>query len=381
MLRPALSWGQSVSASFVGRLHHEAEPLDVAERSRDATGYHLFHPELRRLVHEPQFRLKRRSALAPAEHAFYSRNTMTWRRRWGLLVLLAVILLALVCLLATRHVSRYGADVWQTLRTSCLRRTAAFEASAEEWVVRDDSRSIDAAASLLLMGSGQYIDVVVRGEIIAGGMDEGIAVEAIDAAAEPPLGITVQQRSETVEILAPIVLAGYPDAAIGFLRIGFAADYAADRVWRRALTAGAVAAGCWLACVAGMALAVARRARQAAPAVGSEGAVLRCGAIEIDRRSCAVRFDGQPVDLTPKLFELLCVFARSPGTVFSDDELLRAIWSDSPYAASPDVKQHIYLLRRKLADVHPCPKALIENVKGFGYRLAPTANEKELSAR
>jgi DNA-binding winged helix-turn-helix (wHTH) protein len=305
---------------------------------------------------------------------------MTWRRRWGLPVFLGVILLAFACLFAVRDVSRYGAGVWQTLRTSCLRRAAAFEASAEEWIVRDDLRSLDAASKLLLMGSGLYVDVVVRGESIMSGADEGIAVEAIDAAADPPSGITAQQRSGAVEILAPIALAGYPDTAIGFFRVGFSDDYAADRVWRRALIAGAVAAGCLLTCVCGIAFAVARRARQGDQTAGSEESVLCCGPLEIDRRSCDVQFHGKSVDLTPKLFELLNVFAQSPGTVFSDDELLQAVWSDSAYAASSDVKQHIYLLRRKFADVHSNPKALIENVKGFGYRLVPTANEKELSA-
>jgi len=305
---------------------------------------------------------------------------MAWRRRWGLPVLLGVVLLALVCFFAIRDVSRYGASVWQTLRTSCLRRAAAFEASAEEWIVRDDLHSIDAAARLLLMGSGLYVDVVVRGETIASGVDEGIAVEAIDAAAEPPSSTTVHKRGSAIEILAPIALAGYPETAIGLLRMGFSDDYAAGRVRHRALIVGAIAGGCCLVCLGVLAFIV-RRTRKADLAVGREESLVCCGPIEIDRRRCAVRFDGQPLDLTPKLFELLSVFVQSPGTVFSDDELLRAIWSDSPYAASSDVKQHIYLLRRKFTDIHPCPKALIENVKGFGYRLVPTANERKLSAR
>jgi DNA-binding winged helix-turn-helix (wHTH) protein len=296
-------------------------------------------------------------------------------------VLLGVVLLALACLFAVRDVSRYGAGVWQTLRTSCLRRAVAFEASAEEWIVRDDLRSIAAAAKLLLMGSGQYIDVVVREESIASGADEGIAIEAIDAAAEPPSGITVQQRGGAVEVLAPIALAGYPAAAIGFFRIGFSDEYAADRVRDRALIAGAIAAACWLGCVGGIALGVFWRARRSDRAVGSDDSVLCCGPLEIDRRSCAVQFNGQAVDLTPKLFELLSVFAQSPGTVFSDDDLLRLVWPDSPYAASADVKQHIYLLRRKLGGVHPNPKTLLETVKGFGYRLVPAPNEEKLSAR
>jgi len=85
------------------------------------------------------------------------------------------------------------------------------------------------------------------------------------------------------------------------------------------------------------------------------------------------------LDLTPKLYDLLLVFARDPGTVFSDEDLLRSVWPDSPYAASADVKQHIYLLRRRLGGVHPNPKALLETVTGFSYRFVPTANEEELS--
>jgi len=309
------------------------------------------------------------------------RDVMAWRIRWGLPVLLGVALLALACLFAVRDVSRYGTGVWQTLRASCLRRAVAFEASAEEWIVRDDLRSIDAAAELLLMGSGLYVDVVVRGETISGGADEGIDVEAIDPAAAAPMETTVKRRRGAVEVFSPIALAGYPDAAIGFFRIGFSDNYAADRVRQRALIVGAIAVACWLVCISGIASGVVWRKRRGHHAVGSDATVLCCGPLEIDRRSYAVRFDGHPIDLTPKLFDLLEMFAQSPGTVFSDDDLLRAIWSDSPYAASSDVKQHIYLLRRKFADVHPCPKALIENVKGFGYRLVPTANEKELSAR
>jgi len=285
----------------------------------------------------------------------------------------------LVCLFAVRDVCRYGAGVWQTLQRSCLRQAAAFGASAAEWIVREDLRSLATASKLLLMGSGLYVDVVVRGEAVVGGTDEGIDVAPVDPASEPPMGTMLTRRCGAVEVLTPIALAGYPDLPIGFLRVGFADDYAADRVRQRAWIVGAVATACSLVCVGGIALGL-RRIRSGDRAVDGDERVLRCGPLEIDRQCCAVRFDGRPVDLTPKLFELLSVFAQSPGTVFSDDDLLRAVWSDSAYAASSDVKQHIYLLRRKFSEIHPCPKALIENVKGFGYRLVPTANEKELSS-
>ncbi|MBU1050488.1 helix-turn-helix domain-containing protein, partial [Candidatus Bipolaricaulota bacterium] len=65
--------------------------------------------------------------------------------------------------------------------------------------------------------------------------------------------------------------------------------------------------------------------------------------------------------------------------ILSDQDILDAVWPDSTYAASPDVKQHVYLLRQKLAVAHADPKSVIVNEKGFGYRLEPPTNESELS--
>ncbi|MFC2094983.1 transcriptional regulator [Candidatus Bipolaricaulota bacterium] len=73
---------------------------------------------------------------------------------------------------------------------------------------------------------------------------------------------------------------------------------------------------------------------------------IRCGTLQVDCESREVILNGVSLDLTRKQYELLCVFARHPGAVFSDDDLLRELWVDSAYATSSDVKQCIYMLRR-----------------------------------
>jgi len=118
------------------------------------------------------------------------------------------------------------------------------------------------------------------------------------------------------------------------------------------------------------------RSRRQAP---TDEAILRCGTLEIDTQACQVQLNGVVIDLTPKLYDLLLVFVRTPGSILSDDDLLEAVWPNSTYAASPDAKQHIYLLRQKLAAAHSDPKRVIVNVKGFGYRLDPPADEPELN--
>jgi DNA-binding winged helix-turn-helix (wHTH) protein len=55
--------------------------------------------------------------------------------------------------------------------------------------------------------------------------------------------------------------------------------------------------------------------------------------------------------------------------VFSEAEILAAAWPDSPYADARDIKQYIYLLRRRLSDVRSDGRDVIVTVPGFGYRL------------
>ena len=49
--------------------------------------------------------------------------------------------------------------------------------------------------------------------------------------------------------------------------------------------------------------------------------------------------------------------------------MLEALWSDSPYADSNDIRQCIYQLRRRLDAVLPKAGRCIANVRGFGYRF------------
>ena len=98
------------------------------------------------------------------------------------------------------------------------------------------------------------------------------------------------------------------------------------------------------------------------------GALIELGSLEIDDEKKEVRIDGKMVDLSPKEYDLLKYLASKPGKVFSQDEILKEVWSDSTYAGAEDVKKYVYLLRNKLEKDHN--KAdLIATVRGFGYKL------------
>ena len=78
-----------------------------------------------------------------------------------------------------------------------------------------------------------------------------------------------------------------------------------------------------------------------------------------------VTVEGQPVELTPKEFDLLSLFAQNPGRPFTRDELLDRIWQSDYEVTDRTIDTHVQRLRRKLG----AQAAAIETVWGVGYRL------------
>lgn len=284
--------------------------------------------------------------------------------------------------MVTRDVTQFRSSVREALRTSCRRQVIAFEEFAEHWIIRDQLDSLEASAKLLLMGSGLYVDVVVQGQIVYSDHDEGLDVkplsEAIDFDATLTKTAVEDLPDGTVEVRTPIILTGYKDSPIGVIRIGFSGDHANSKIRTHALQTAGIGVAVWAVVMTAVALAtwMANRLRKSDT---GDASILRCGTLEIDTQACQVQLNGEALDLTPKLYDLLVAFVRNPGSILSDQDILDAVWPDSTYAASPDVKQHIYLLRQKLRTVHVDPKQIIVNVKGFGYRFDPPTNKGSLS--
>ncbi len=87
--------------------------------------------------------------------------------------------------------------------------------------------------------------------------------------------------------------------------------------------------------------------------------------IDLDRREALVR--GRSVRLTVREFELLVFLARSPGRVYSREELLREVWeSNSEWQDGATVTEHVRRLRLKLEDDPGKPRWIL-NVRGHGY--------------
>jgi DNA-binding response OmpR family regulator len=109
--------------------------------------------------------------------------------------------------------------------------------------------------------------------------------------------------------------------------------------------------------------------RRAAGADDAALAPVTVADLVVDPRARRVTVAGQPVDLSPKEFDLLAHLAARAGTVVSKRELLTEVWQ-LPYGGSDKtVDVHLSWLRRKLGESAAAPR-LLQTVRGVGVRLA-----------
>lgn len=106
--------------------------------------------------------------------------------------------------------------------------------------------------------------------------------------------------------------------------------------------------------------AVLRRCESA-----SQDDTLSCGDITFSEKTHLVTVNGEKVSLTFKEFEILKLFIKNPGIVFSRDKLLSEIWGIDYLGESRTVDMHIKTLRQKLGSAGAC----IQTVVGVGYRM------------
>lgn len=93
--------------------------------------------------------------------------------------------------------------------------------------------------------------------------------------------------------------------------------------------------------------------------------LLRMGKLELDEKRHTVSVNGTQVQLTLKEYELLRVFMKNPGIVFSRDSLLSIVWGINFIGESRTVDVHIGTLRTKIGE---CGN-YIETVRGVGYKM------------
>ena len=96
--------------------------------------------------------------------------------------------------------------------------------------------------------------------------------------------------------------------------------------------------------------------------------VLVIGPISLDDGSKAVTLDGEPVNLTPREYDILKLLMQNPGRVFHPRDLYRKVWNEEPFGAESTVAVHIRHLREKI-EIDPAAPRYIKAVWGQGYKM------------
>jgi DNA-binding response OmpR family regulator len=90
------------------------------------------------------------------------------------------------------------------------------------------------------------------------------------------------------------------------------------------------------------------------------------GNVALDRETREVWRDDEPIDLTPREFDLLELLIAHPRQVFSRETLLNRVWGYDHVADPNVVEVYISTLREKLGDKD---RQFIRTVRGVGYTL------------
>ena len=93
------------------------------------------------------------------------------------------------------------------------------------------------------------------------------------------------------------------------------------------------------------------------------------GEIVIDRKAHTVTVRKKIVELTPKEYELLCLFVRQRGEVISREDIRKSVWKSAKlYSWSRVIDVHIQHLRQKIEKDPSAPEYIL-TVPGAGYKF------------
>lgn len=107
--------------------------------------------------------------------------------------------------------------------------------------------------------------------------------------------------------------------------------------------------------------AVLKRSKGASLAQNNDS--ITAGDLSIDLLTKRFTIGGKRIDLTRKEFEILLLLVKSPGRIFSREEILEKIWENDVIVTDRTVDVNITRLRRKMEEYGNC----VHNKPGYGY--------------
>ena len=93
--------------------------------------------------------------------------------------------------------------------------------------------------------------------------------------------------------------------------------------------------------------------------------VVTIGGLTVDFTARMVTLNGEPLDLSPKEYDLLFYMVRNRGIALTREKLISEVWGYDFFGDDRTLDTHIKLLRRRLGDMADH----ITTLRGVGYRF------------
>lgn len=90
--------------------------------------------------------------------------------------------------------------------------------------------------------------------------------------------------------------------------------------------------------------------------------------LKFDEENRVFYLDEKPLDLTAKEYNLLALFIKRPGKVFTKQEIYEFLWDEPYYNDDNTIMVHISKLRDKIEKNPKSPKKII-TIRGIGYMM------------
>ena len=103
--------------------------------------------------------------------------------------------------------------------------------------------------------------------------------------------------------------------------------------------------------------------------MGLPGAAVQAGALTLDESAYTAMKNGKAVELTQKEFELLRLLMKTPGKVYSREDLMEKVWNYDYFGDTRTVDVMVRRLREKIEDDSANP-GYIMTKRGVGYYFA-----------
>ena len=272
------------------------------------------------------------------------------------------------------------------------------EQAAEAWISLDARESFERTVNLMLLGEVTYVQVVLGGAVILNSADEswGTTLPLPGAHAPENLGVAAIESSRG-RLLADVVVPigpwnpNDPHGPYSYARVGYELGALAGLLRTTRLAAAGIGTAIYIFSCAGLLLFLAwldhRKVLHSPlnPFVCFLSELRPTTPLILDEESKEVVLRGVPIFLPPKPFQMLALLVREEGRVLQEKEIVGTLWPETELADSRDIRQCVYLLRKRLDAAVAGAGDCVANVKGFGYRydaarLESLAAEQEVVA-